>query len=124
MSTEQNVSAVGIYKCPPNMSNEEFVQKVTAVMDAALKHPAAKQHLVKYDLMVPNGKLDDHLERFGMPSPKGTVVVLVEWASHETMDEVMRIPELHEIVDTAKEEFGFHVDSCTYSVDVIKKGHN
>ncbi|KAF8209511.1 hypothetical protein K438DRAFT_2012262 [Mycena galopus ATCC 62051] len=115
------VRAIGIYKCPSHLSKDVFVQKVEAVMDAILAAPITQRHILKYELLVPNEKVGGHLQQLGMPSHQGTVIILAEWPSHEAVYEVSSDPGLIQILARAKEDFGIHMDSSTFTVDVISK---
>ncbi|KAJ7484905.1 hypothetical protein B0H11DRAFT_2188614 [Mycena galericulata] len=113
------VRAVGIYKCPSHLSKDEFVRKVEAFMDTVLAVPIWQRNVLKYELLVPNEK--SGVERLGMPSPQGTVLIIAEWPSHEVLAEVASDPGLIQLLASAKEDFSAHLDSSTFTVDVIRK---
>ncbi|KAJ7241393.1 hypothetical protein C8J57DRAFT_92269, partial [Mycena rebaudengoi] len=113
------VRAVGIYKCPSHLSKDEFVRKVEAFMDTVFAVPIWQRNILKYELLVPNEKAG--VERLGMPSPQGTVIIFAEWPSHEVLAEVSSDPGLLQMLAGAKEDLGVHLDSSTFTVDVIRK---
>ncbi|KAK7007620.1 hypothetical protein R3P38DRAFT_3028361 [Favolaschia claudopus] len=115
------VHAVGIYKCPSHLTTAAFAQKVEAVMDAILAAPVTQRHILKYELLVSNEDGDGHIQNLGMPSHQGTVIIVAEWASQKALTEVATDPGLVQILARAKEEFNIHLDSSTFTVDVIRK---
>ncbi|KAJ7744745.1 hypothetical protein DFH07DRAFT_776945 [Mycena maculata] len=122
MSAESTVHALGIYKCPASLSNADFARKCSQVMEAILACPVPKRNILKYDLIIPNETLDEHLERLGMPTPKGTIVIIAEFPSFDALEEIaqlLKTPELGPILAGAREEFGFHIDSCSFAVDIV-----
>jgi len=119
-STQDRCSAIGIYKVPPSLSKEAFVQKCEELMDAVVASPIAR-NLLRYEMLIPNENLGEHLDTLGMPSVQGTVVIVAEFPSHETLTEILSDPGVKKIIANAKEGFGFHIDSTTFTADVITK---
>ncbi|KAJ7218354.1 hypothetical protein GGX14DRAFT_390125 [Mycena pura] len=113
------VRAVGIYKCPSHLSKDQFVQKVSLFMDNLMAAPIFKDNVLKYELLVPNEKAA--VERLGIPSDQGTVVISAEWPSYEVLAKVSSDSHLIQILEGAKEDLSVHLDSSTFSVDVIRK---
>ncbi|KAJ7913716.1 hypothetical protein B0H13DRAFT_2326104 [Mycena leptocephala] len=124
MTTHQNpVRVMGIFKCPAAMSMETFTQKLEALIDAIIPLPSS-ENISKYDLCVPNRALDAHLERLGMPSSLGTIVVTAEFQTVEKMDAVLFDPEVNRLVEGAKADMSWHLESCTFAYDKISKISN
>ncbi|KAJ7738980.1 hypothetical protein B0H16DRAFT_1694656 [Mycena metata] len=123
MSTPQGiVRALGIYKCPPHLSMAEFVKKCEGVMEAAVALPQSS-HITKYEILVPNQALDEHLERLGMPSPGDTIVIIAHFQARsvEGLDELLLGEEFKSVFARAKADVALHEASITFAFDVITK---
>ncbi|KAJ7628129.1 hypothetical protein DFH06DRAFT_723063 [Mycena polygramma] len=75
--------AIGVHKVPANSSLPEFRAKMEAFADALVALPAAQEQCLKYELMVPNDKLDSHNQALGFPAPQPVILVKVECESQQ-----------------------------------------
>ncbi|KAJ7849755.1 hypothetical protein B0H13DRAFT_2361138 [Mycena leptocephala] len=128
MTTHQNpVRAMGIFKCPAAISMDIFTQKLEALMHAIVALPCS-ENISKYDLSYGSVSLTAPwmltLERLGMPSPQGTIVVTVEFQTVAKMDALLFDPQLKGLVEGAKSDISWHLDSCTFAYDKITKINN
>ncbi|KAJ7197761.1 hypothetical protein GGX14DRAFT_700206 [Mycena pura] len=103
-TTQDRVHALGVYTCPPELPMDVFVDKCSGFMDAILATSAGHK-IVRYEMLVPNKTIDEHLEQLKMPVSQKTIIIVAEFA----------------ILNAAKEEFGIHLESRTFAYDIIVK---
>ncbi|KAJ7108996.1 hypothetical protein C8R43DRAFT_1113970 [Mycena crocata] len=102
------VRAIGFYRCPPGLSKEVFHKKCESILDSIAALPIARL-LLRYELTM------------GLPVPPGAVLIVGECESHEKLAELVADAQFQKVVTKAKDDFGFHMDSSTFAVDVITK---
>ncbi|KAJ7603818.1 hypothetical protein B0H17DRAFT_1154626 [Mycena rosella] len=110
----------GIFKCPVATSMETFTQKLETLMEAVVALPCGK-NISKYELCVPNRGLDAHLERLGMPSPQGTIVVTAEFPTVENLDAYQSSTYFHSL-QRKWQGNSAHVDSLNPKSVVLRNG--
>ncbi|KAJ6559392.1 hypothetical protein DFH09DRAFT_1364804 [Mycena vulgaris] len=117
------IRIIGIFKCPPDMPRDTFVEKCELATDAIVALPCSR-HLLKYELLIPNRHVDEHLQTLGFPSPQETVVAMMEFRDIKEVDALMAAPEFHSIMEGAKGDVKLHIDSTTFAYDTITKIDN
>ncbi|KAF7335425.1 SPX domain-containing protein [Mycena venus] len=120
-TTQDRVRAMGIYKCPAEVTMEVFKQKCEEVLDCIAALPVGHDNILKYEMFVPNRAIDEHLVRYGLPSPQDTIVIVAEFAALENLDKLLLSPEVKQIMEAGKANISMHLDSCSFAFDVITK---
>jgi len=102
---------------PAHLSIQEFSAKMEAQADSLLALPSAQKNLLKYDLMIPNNKLDSYLKALGFPEPQPVVLGKIECESAEHCAQFLRDTDAMKKISTAPEFAG----ASMFSADVVTK---
>ncbi|KAJ7732005.1 hypothetical protein B0H16DRAFT_182598 [Mycena metata] len=75
---KDSFTAIWLHPIPDHLSIKEFSAKIEAQTDSLLALPSAQTNILKYDLMIPNNKLDTYFKALGFPDPQPVVLAKIE----------------------------------------------
>ncbi|KAJ7294066.1 hypothetical protein C8J57DRAFT_1270708 [Mycena rebaudengoi] len=114
---------IGVYRCPPNLSNEEFERKAEHLIDTEVALPVVQKSVTKYEMSVSNNlhEHDQHLQRLGLATPtESTIVVCADYRTEEDMAKYFQDPQVIQFCKDAMEEPTLK-QSHTFGACVITK---
>ncbi|KAJ6592534.1 hypothetical protein B0H19DRAFT_7287 [Mycena capillaripes] len=88
-----------------------------AFTDALLSLPAAQNNLLKYDLIIPNDKLDSQNKAVGFLDPEPTVLVKIECETQELFTQFLRDADVMQSIKGAAEFKG----ASMFATDVVTR---
>ncbi|KAJ6544627.1 hypothetical protein DFH09DRAFT_1088491 [Mycena vulgaris] len=77
-TAKDRFTAIWKHLIPAHLSIQEFSAKMEAQVDSLLALPSAQKNLLKYDLIIPNNKLDSYFKALGFPEPQPVVLGKIE----------------------------------------------
>ncbi|KAF7334702.1 hypothetical protein MVEN_02300900 [Mycena venus] len=116
-TAKDRFTAIWSHPIPAHLSIQEFSAKIEAQADSLLALPSAKKNLLKYDLIIPNNKLDSYFKALGFPEPQPVVLEKIECESAEHCAQFLRDADAMKKISTAQEFAG----ASMFSVDVVRK---
>ncbi|KAJ6518222.1 hypothetical protein C8R47DRAFT_1086348 [Mycena vitilis] len=120
MSTSKNrFTVIEIHKVPPHSSIKQFTAKLEALADARLARPTAQKNLLKYDIMVPNDRLDLELNARGFQESQPIILVQKEFETIDDCRELLRDEAIAKSVSTAHEFIGASSPVAISAADVV-----
>ncbi|KAF7347218.1 EthD domain-containing protein [Mycena venus] len=100
----------------PQMPEQELANEVQNF----LKLPIVQQNLLKFDLSLANGALDETLQSLGIQKPKLNCVVIVEAETYEKINEIVRDPAFQKIFQGAGQHGHMDINSnVCFSADFM-----
>ncbi|KAJ7656751.1 hypothetical protein DFH06DRAFT_1198429 [Mycena polygramma] len=72
------VSAIGIHRVPSHLSQKDFETKLEALVDGILMLPSVQAKVLKFEMMVQNDLLDDHVGLFAFPAREPAVALAIQ----------------------------------------------
>ncbi|KAJ7294062.1 hypothetical protein C8J57DRAFT_1270691 [Mycena rebaudengoi] len=112
---------IGVYHCPPNLSNEEFKRKAEHLIDTEVALPVVQKNVTKYEMSVSNNLHDEHLQRLGLATTvESIVVVSADCRTEEDMAKYFQDPQAIQFCKDATEEPTLQ-QSHTFGACVIMK---
>ncbi|KAF8184525.1 hypothetical protein K438DRAFT_1837454 [Mycena galopus ATCC 62051] len=88
--------------------------KLEALVDSIVAHPTIQETLLGYTIWRPNDVLGDL-------ATKPPFLILLEAQSWDAMVEIAKDKGVQEIIAHGHEDFGFHAESSSFSVDIVTK---
>ncbi|KAJ7742252.1 hypothetical protein B0H16DRAFT_1464124 [Mycena metata] len=114
-------TAIWLHPIPEHLSIKEFSAKIEAQTDSLLALPSAQTNILKYDLMIPNNKLDIYFKALGFPEPRPVVLAKIECEGiHQSAEHCAQFlvdTEVIEMISTAPEFAGASI----FSMDTVTK---
>ncbi|KAJ7758767.1 hypothetical protein B0H14DRAFT_3511589 [Mycena olivaceomarginata] len=104
--TKDRFTALWLHPVPANSLPKDFAAKIDALADAQLALPVAQANLLKYELFIPNDRLDSHFKALGFPQPRPIVFVKVEAKSAEHYAKFLNDTEIVKSISGAQEFVG------------------
>ncbi|KAJ7825949.1 hypothetical protein B0H13DRAFT_1918395 [Mycena leptocephala] len=120
-TAKDRFTAIWIHPIPPDLSIQKYSAKLGTQADSLLALPSAQKNLLKYDLIIPNKKLDSCFKALGFPEPQPVVLVKIECEvkpSHAVRTTALTIVSPERRTLHAAPEFA---GASMFSVDVITK---
>ncbi|KAJ6515241.1 hypothetical protein C8R45DRAFT_203303 [Mycena sanguinolenta] len=114
--TKDRFTAIWTHPISANSSIKDFSAKLEAQAESLLALPSAK-NLLKYDLIIPNNKLNNAYKALGFPEPQPVVLVKIECESAGHCAQFLRDAEATNKISKTQEFAGASI----FSVDVITK---
>ncbi|KAJ6514465.1 hypothetical protein C8R47DRAFT_572400 [Mycena vitilis] len=92
-STEakQCFSAIGIHRVPPHLSKKDFETKLEALVEGILIFPSVQAKVLKFEMIVQNDVLDEHVGLFAFPAREPAVAIAIRTKTTEDL-EAVRFP--------------------------------
>ncbi|KAJ7164276.1 hypothetical protein C8R46DRAFT_1099173 [Mycena filopes] len=115
-TSKDRFHAIGIYKVPPHLSKEEFEHQVETLADKLLLLPSVQRNLVKYEMLVQDNSLDEHVKSLGWAADSH-VALVCESETQDHFIEAMRDAEVQALFAEAQ-GFGLQTGACAFSADV------
>ncbi|KAJ7430215.1 hypothetical protein B0H11DRAFT_2138238, partial [Mycena galericulata] len=114
--------AIGIYRAPPGLSKEEFLDKMKALAAAVVALPVVQKNVLKYQIISANSSFDEHIKAFGMPAstPQHIALLVAESEPPEQILEISKDPEFQSLV-AAAEEMTPERGASIFSAHVVEK---
>ncbi|KAJ6452179.1 hypothetical protein C8R47DRAFT_1229526 [Mycena vitilis] len=116
-TTNHRFVAIGIHKLPAHSSLPEFRAKMETFAHALATLPAAQEHCLKYELIIPNDKLDSYNETLDCPPPRPVILVKLECENQNHCAQLFKDFEVTNLISGAA-EFG---DISLSSTDELTK---
>ncbi|KAJ7260232.1 hypothetical protein C8J57DRAFT_485358 [Mycena rebaudengoi] len=116
-AAKDRFTAIWSHPIPSQFSIQEFSAKLEAQADSLLALPSAQKNLLKYDLIIPNNKLDSYFKALGFPEPQPVVLEKIEFKSAEHCAQFLRDADAMKKISIAQEFAGASI----FSVDVVTK---
>ncbi|KAJ7511905.1 hypothetical protein B0H11DRAFT_2183125 [Mycena galericulata] len=108
-----------IYKVPRHVSTEEFQKQLEGFVDEILPLPACQKAILNHTIAVPNDTMDTHINALGLSAPQATFVVQLQGENWDRLIELLKDPEVLNVVDSNNKQFYFDRESCCFSADVL-----
>ncbi|KAJ7758768.1 hypothetical protein B0H14DRAFT_2975524 [Mycena olivaceomarginata] len=105
-ATKDRFTALWLHPVPANSSPKDFAAKIDALGDMQLALPIAQANLLKYELIIPNDRLDSHFKALGFPQPRPIVFVKIETKSEEHYAKFLKDSEIVKSISGAQEFVG------------------
>ncbi|KAJ6526800.1 hypothetical protein B0H19DRAFT_1084376 [Mycena capillaripes] len=77
-TAKDRFTAIWSHPIPAHLSIQEFSAKIEAQAESLLALPSAQKNLLKYDLIIPNNKLDSYFKALGFPEPQPVVLEKID----------------------------------------------
>ncbi|KAF7374247.1 hypothetical protein MSAN_00307600 [Mycena sanguinolenta] len=116
-SQKDRIFTLGVYRGPPQLSQEELTSKVDALVDNFLALPVAQKNFLKFTMMMPNDALNEDVAMLGVGVPPPCVFLFGQCANGENLTEILRDEEFTRTLDAAK-GFVLQDGSWSFSADV------
>ncbi|KAJ6471358.1 hypothetical protein C8R45DRAFT_1014106 [Mycena sanguinolenta] len=111
-TTKSRCTLMCLHPVPAHMSTEEFARKFEIALDAVLSLPICRENFLKYEIMIPNGRLDSYFKALNIPSEPRMVITRSECETTDHVSQILRDAELIKL--TSGEEFS---DASVFIVD-------
>ncbi|KAJ7797822.1 hypothetical protein B0H13DRAFT_1933976 [Mycena leptocephala] len=116
-TAKDRFTVIWIHPIPAQLSIQEFSAKMEAQVDSLLALSSAQNNLLRYDLIIPNNKLDSYYKAIGFPDPQPVVLGKIECESAEHCAQFLRDADAMKNISTAQEFAGASI----FSVNVVTK---
>ncbi|KAF8142362.1 hypothetical protein K438DRAFT_1784845 [Mycena galopus ATCC 62051] len=109
-SKKDRVFTLGVYRGPPQLSQQELTSRVDALVDDFLALPIAQKNFLKFTMMVPNDALNEDVAMLGVGLPPPSVFLFGQCP-------ILRDEEFSKTLGAGK-EFTLQDSSWSFSADV------
>ncbi|KAJ7764323.1 hypothetical protein B0H16DRAFT_1687737 [Mycena metata] len=106
-------TTIGIHKAPTHLTRETFYANIHTLADAHLGLPPGK-NILKYQLILPNDRLDEPIKALGLPAPQTLALTMMACETPEHFAEFFGHPDIAKSVAAAPE---FQEGAILFSAD-------
>ncbi|KAJ6461147.1 hypothetical protein C8R47DRAFT_1080733 [Mycena vitilis] len=125
-ATKDRFTAISIHPAPAHLAMKEFAARMEALAEAHLALPVAQKNVLKYEVMVPNDRLDRYFQALGADKRPPAALVIIECETAEHFAEFLSDKEVAKLISGSQEFAGaslFSADAVT-RIDGRSKAHS
>ncbi|KAJ7656790.1 hypothetical protein DFH06DRAFT_1198578, partial [Mycena polygramma] len=83
------VSAIGIHRVAPHLSKKDFETQLEALVDGILMLRSVQAKVLKFEMIVQNDLLDEHVGLFAFPAREPAVALAIQTETTEDLEAVL-----------------------------------
>ncbi|KAF7368022.1 hypothetical protein MSAN_00868000 [Mycena sanguinolenta] len=110
-----------MHPVPAYVSQQEFKEKVDALVDSLLALPVCERNFINFDILLPNNLLAADMKPSGTSGqPPPGVWFKFECETEDHLTEILRDEQVKKVIAGAK-DFGFHDNASLFTADVTTR---